>query len=319
MPPPRRRLPAWIAVIGVLTLLLGMAWAVRSASDGHEATAGTATAVEPAGVVGALPREPPAQPLVTAERRAIARMSLKNVAVTNGGGREKLVALTFDDGPGPMTMQFLAVLNELGVPGTFYVQGGLVDRYPEVMRAIVAGGHEVGAHGWSHRELTKTFGDDFRQEVFGTRDRIREVAGVDPPTMRPPYGAIDDRVLAEAGPARMLQILWDVDTNDWRGGDAPEIAAHVAQKAMPGSIVLMHDGGTTRAATLNALPAMVRALQRKGIEFVTVSELMLRDPPRELRDDPTPADEPGVSTDGSEVSRPEPAPSSSASEPYGGE
>jgi peptidoglycan/xylan/chitin deacetylase (PgdA/CDA1 family) len=273
-------------IIGVLVVLVVTAWAFGAGgSSSPPQEAGTRTA---AATLTTAAADVPAQvqPAQAEYRRDMARMSMKGGVVTNGGGREKLVALTFDDGPGPLTMKFVALLNRLEAPSTFYVQGGMLELYPEALKAAVAGGHELGAHGWSHIDLTGAWGDTFQREVFGTRDQIKQITGVDPGTMRPVYGAVDDRVIRDASPARMVQVLWDVDTNDWQGKSAGQIADHVLQTATAGSIVLMHDGGDARRSTLRSLPRIVEGLRAKGIEFVTVSELLTRDPPAEMRDDP---------------------------------
>jgi peptidoglycan/xylan/chitin deacetylase (PgdA/CDA1 family) len=295
-----------VAIIGVLVALVLTAWvagADRSTSPGSGEATRTAAAVSTGEVAATTPEAPaPVEPAQDKYRRDMALMSMRGGVVTNGGGREKLVALTLDDGPGPLTMKFLAVLNRLEVPATFYVQGSLLERYPEVLKATIAGGHELGVHAWSHRDLRGVWGDDFQQEIFGTQRVIKEITGVDAGTMRPPYGAVDDRVIRDAGPARMVQVLWDVDTNDWQGRSANQIADHVLQTATAGSIVLMHDGGDSRQETLRSIPLIVEGLRAKGVEFVTVSELLSRDPPREMRDD----DEVGPIDDAPAVTGPAP-------------
>jgi peptidoglycan/xylan/chitin deacetylase (PgdA/CDA1 family) len=272
---------------GILVVLALAAWIAgggeSSSSDAETGARTIAASVE--GDPATQVPEPEPEPVQDLYRRDMALMSTKGGVVTNGAGREKLVALTFDDGPGPLTMKFLALLNRLEVPSTFYVQGSLLEQYPEVLKATIAGGHELGVHAWSHRDLRGLWGDDFRQEVLGTQELIEEITGVNVGTMRPPYGAVDDRVISDAASARMVQVLWDVDTNDWQGRSAGQIADHVLQTATAGSIVLMHDGGDARQATLQSLPRIVEGLRAKGVEFVTVSELLSRDPPREMRDD----------------------------------
>lgn len=324
MPPTRRflrRPPGWLVAGALIAVLLAVAIAVRPLpEEGPPADAAARTVAASAGpgvAEGAARADEPGIE-VTPERRAIARLSHARVAVTNGGGRSRLVALTFDDGPGPLTMNVLSVLDRLGVPATFYVQGPMIEMRPATMRAIAAGGHEIGVHGWTHADLTGMRRDDIRSEVLDTRAIIRDTAGVDPATMRPPYGAIDDRVLAALAPARMLAVLWDVDTEDWRGADEGAIARHVVDNASGGSIVLMHDGDERRVPTLRALPAIVAGLRAKGLRFATVSDLVLRDPPAGLLRRPAPA-APGTVTDGDAVSDPAPAPSSTAAEPPSGE
>jgi peptidoglycan-N-acetylglucosamine deacetylase len=310
----RSRPPAWVAIIGVLVVLVATTWIVGSGGSsvpGTDATLTVAASLTTAAAVTPADGPAPIEPAQAKYRRDMALMSMKRGVITNGGGREKLVALTFDDGPGPLTMKFLALLNRLDAPATFYVQGSLLERYPEVLKATIAGGHELGVHAWSHRDLREVWGADFQREVFGTQAAIKEITGVDAGTMRPPYGAVDDRVLRDAAPARMVQVLWDVDTNDWRGRSAGQIADHVIEKATAGSIVLMHDGGDTRQATLRSLPRIVEGLRAKGVEFVTVSELLARDPPEELRDE----DEVTVTDEAPAVTGPGPGPSSTYGAP----
>lgn len=300
----RRRPPAWLIIAAALAVMVAVAWVVRQSptvsgdeppvttsgqvtsagADTGTATDGDTTATD--GTTAQTTTEP-AGPVISANRRAMARMSTKRLRITNGRGREKLVALTFDDGPGPLTKQFLSTLNRLGVKATFYVQGGLVAQYPKEMKAMVAHGHEVGIHTWNHPPLTTLYGDALTSQVYDTRDVIREYAGVDPGTMRPPYGDINDRVMRELAPARLVQVLWDVDTNDWRGHSSSTIVDHVLANATAGSIVLMHDGGTTRQATLASIEPIVNGLRAKGVEFVTVEELLVRDPPREALPKPS--------------------------------
>ncbi|HMM48173.1 MAG TPA: polysaccharide deacetylase family protein [Miltoncostaeaceae bacterium] len=302
--------------IGALGLLVAIAWVAnaRQASDDTPSSPVSSTVAAATTTTTGAESEAPARPAVDPKRRMIARMAAANRSVANGGGHEKLVALTFDDGPGPLTMKFLALLNRLKVPATFYVQGSLLEQYPQVLKATVADGHELGVHGWGHQSLTGLYGADLQHEIVDTRDLLRSITGVDAATFRPPYGAVDERVLRDLAPQRMLSVLWDVDTNDWRGYSADQIADHVLQSTTAGSIVLMHDGGTARQQTLNSLPRMIEGLRAKGIEFVTVSELMERNPPTELasRDTPRIADTPAT------VSGPTPEQPSYGEEPSSG-
>jgi len=310
-----------MAAAGALVALLVLAVALRpSAGDGPDAEAAARTVAAASGVDLAEAAERAGAPefTITPERRAMARLSRARVAVTNGGGRRPMVALTFDDGPGPLTMNVLAVLARLEATATFYVQGTMIERRPATLRAIAAGGHEIGVHGWNHGDLTGMDREEIAREVHDTRDLIREVAGVDPGTMRPAYGAVDRRVLALAAPARLVAVLWNVDTGDWRGVETEAIVRHVLENAEAGSIVLMHDGDERRRPTVRALPAIIAGLRAKGLEPVTVARLLSEDPPAELRDRPAAA-APGATTDGEELSAPGPGPSSSAGEPGAGE
>lgn len=313
----RRRPPIWLAIIGALVVLVAAAWAVRESpsiapdgvTDSRAAEAAMTTAIASTRTA----------PVVTPERRAMARLAKKKLRITNGSGRKKLVALTFDDGPGPLTKQLLSTLNRLDAPSTFFVQGGLIASHPEVVKAAVRHGHEIGIHTWNHPDLTGVYGDELRHQIYDTRDEIRRYAGVDPGLIRPPYGAIDDRVIRDLAPGRFVQVLWDVDTNDWRGLTPRQIVDHVLANATAGSIVLMHDGGTARRPTLDAVEPIIKGLRARGLEPVTVSELLRADPPKEAAPARATGTTAATSAPMDASSAPAVDPASDLPETYGGE
>lgn len=274
MRPPR---PApWLALLAALAVLAGVAAAVAgSGGDG------------PARPVGAPPATTPAEPIpglnaTAAERarRAIALLSMRAEPVYRGSERRALVALTFDDGPGADTMRILSALNRLRVPATFFVIGRQLAGRERELRAIVAHGDAIGVHSWSHPDLTTLRRARVRAELLGTRNAIRRLAGVDPVLYRPPYGAVDRRVMADVAAARMVPVLWDVDGEDWAEGATPRrVARTVLREVRPGSIILLHDGGGRRGVTARALPRIVAGLRARGLETVLVTDLLERDPP----------------------------------------
>jgi peptidoglycan/xylan/chitin deacetylase (PgdA/CDA1 family) len=136
---------------------------------------------------------------------------------------------------------------------------------------MVEEGHEVGNHSWSHPDLTTLPTWEVRAQVRRTQQAVQDVTGVAPALFRPPYGAVDERV---ANAVDMPLILWSVDTLDWLHR-VPAAVARRAGEAKPGSIVLMHDIHRT---TVEAVPAILDFLARKGFTFVTVSELYGRTP-----------------------------------------
>lgn len=312
----RRRPPIWLAIIGALVVLVAIAWAARESPSLTPDAVSSSQAAEGVGANASTASSTPTRtsPVVTPERRAMARLAMKKLRVTNGAGRKKLVALTFDDGPGPLTKQLLSTLNRLDAPSTFFVQGGLIASYPDVVKAAVRHGHELAIHTWNHPDLTGVYGDELRHQVYDTRDEIRKYAGVDPGLIRPPYGAVDDRVIRDLAPGRLVQVLWDVDTNDWQGLTSQQIVDHVLATATAGSIVLMHDGGTSRQQTLNAVEPIITGLRAKGLEPVTVSELLRADPPKEAA---PPA--PTVTAPSDASTAPTSDPASDPPEVYGGE
>ncbi|MEO3887629.1 polysaccharide deacetylase family protein [Nonomuraea sp. B5E05] len=182
----------------------------------------------------------------------------------------KCVALTFDDGPGKHTGRLLDLLNERHVRATFFVVGEMVAAGGRrAVQRIAADGHELGNHSWSHQALSELTRKELHRELRHTGRLVRRLTGVRMRVMRPPYGLTDRHVAAEARRAGMAQILWNLDTFDWRDR-TPEVVVRRAGRATPGSIILMHDIHRT---TVKAVPALLDALARKGFTFVTVSEL----------------------------------------------
>ncbi|MBN6053362.1 polysaccharide deacetylase family protein [Nonomuraea sp. RK-328] len=189
--------------------------------------------------------------------------------------RRKCVALTFDDGPGEYTGKLLDLLRARHARATFFVLGEMVAAdHAGFTRRMVEDGHELGNHSWSHPPLTAMSDERLRSELADTEAIVQRTTGVRMRLMRPPYGETDARVAAQARLEGLAQILWTVDTLDWRDRDS-RIVARRAGAAAPGSIVLMHDIHPTSVA---AVPGVLDTLAKKGYRFVTVSELYGRTP-----------------------------------------
>ncbi len=183
------------------------------------------------------------------------------------------IAITFDDGPHPEnTPRLLDMMRARNIKGTFYVIGNNVDLYPQILRRTVAEGHEIGNHTQTHRLLSKLSNDQVRKELSSCRDAIGRAAGVKPRTMRPPYGGLrqDQRemVHAEFG---YPTILWSVDPLDWKRPGASVVTSRILAGTTAGGIVLAHD---LHAQTIDAMPATLDGLLRRGFQFVTVSQLL---------------------------------------------
>jgi peptidoglycan/xylan/chitin deacetylase (PgdA/CDA1 family) len=183
------------------------------------------------------------------------------------------VAMTFDDGPHPQnTPRLLDILRARNVKATFYVIGRSVDLYPQVVRRTVAEGHEIGNHSHTHRLLSKLSDSELRMEMERCRDAVGRAAGVRMRTMRPPYGGLLQRqrelVHAEFG---YPTILWNVDPLDWKRPGPGVVASRILSAANAGSIILAHD---LHAPTVDAMPATIDGLLRRGFKFVTVSQLL---------------------------------------------
>lgn len=184
-----------------------------------------------------------------------------------------ILALTFDDGPHPqLTPKLLDILRQQGVRATFYVVGKNVEMYPDIARRIVAEGHEIANHSWSHPVLTKVSAAKMNQEIESTCAVIERVTGRRPTTMRPPYGAVNDRVRQAILQDHKLDvILWSVDPLDWKRPGASVVTQRMVQGAKPGAILLAHD---IHPGTIEAMPQTIAQLKAKGYGFATVSQLI---------------------------------------------
>jgi peptidoglycan/xylan/chitin deacetylase (PgdA/CDA1 family) len=188
--------------------------------------------------------------------------------VYNGPRDRPVVALTFDDGPSEYTPDFLQVLREKGVPGTFFEIGQEMPGREDMMRQILAEGDEIGDHTMNHVEFP---GYD---QIAGAAARIAAYTHFKPCLFRPPGGGVNSGVIATAGSLGMRTINWDVDPQDWSLPGTGAIYSNIVSHARDGSIILMHDGGGPRSETLAALPQVIDALRARGFGFATVSELL---------------------------------------------
>ena len=196
------------------------------------------------------------------------------VLPVSAAGREKYVALTFDDGPsGKYTRQLLDGLQERGVKATFLLCGYRMKDYPEITRRICDEGHEIGYHGYSHDSMKAMSRRQIAQEILDTEALLPE--GCRPAFLRPPGGLSGDGV-RQVAEARGLAILhWSVDPHDWEIHNEAAIEKAVLEKVRDGDIILLHDMTT---ASVEAALDIVDTLQAQGYRLVTVSQLAkLRD------------------------------------------
>jgi peptidoglycan/xylan/chitin deacetylase (PgdA/CDA1 family) len=197
---------------------------------------------------------------------------LAGKTVHRGAGVRREIALTFDDGPDPArTPALLAALAELDVKATFFLVGAGVDAHPEVCRQIAAAGHELGNHTYRHPYLPLVGAARVAEELAATDRAIARATGVVPTLARPPWGARRPSTVRTFARLAKRLVLWDVNTFDWRGASAPQIADRVLARARPGSIVLMHDAREGGEVTVEAVRLLVPALRARGFELVTVS------------------------------------------------
>jgi peptidoglycan/xylan/chitin deacetylase (PgdA/CDA1 family) len=184
--------------------------------------------------------------------------------------RVKCVALTFDDGPGEFGDRVLNALATHNARATFFLIGqNIVPKTRAYLSRIVSEGHEIGNHTWDHAELTKLTEAKLKDELHNTSELIQAFTGVRPRVLRPPYGLTNARVGDEAKREGLAQIMWTIDTNDWKDHNTALVAKR-AEAATPGSIVLLHE---IQKTTVDAVPQILNDLDRKGYTYVTVSEL----------------------------------------------
>ena len=185
----------------------------------------------------------------------------------------KVVALTIDDGPHyKTTPQMLAVLKEKKVKLTLFILGQNAAANPEILAAAVADGHEIATHAYSHNSLAKMSKEEIGEE-FDKAEKVITAAAPKPVLFRPPGGAYNDNVLAEARKRGYTTILWSIDPGDWRRPSVSQVVDGVMNKVEPGSIVLLHEGQYP-LPTPEAIGIIIDKLREQGYEIVTVSELL---------------------------------------------
>jgi peptidoglycan/xylan/chitin deacetylase (PgdA/CDA1 family) len=179
------------------------------------------------------------------------------------------VALTFDDGPaGAYTGQILDVLARYDVPATFFVVGSRAAEQPDLVRRMVAEGHAVQSHTYGHYWLTRYSDATIHDQLARTNALIAELTGDTPHCLRPPFGAVNDRVRSIAASEGLATIMWDVDPWNWDQPGTAAVASRVLRNTSGGDIVLFHD--TAGWDTIGALPTIIAGLRARGLELVPI-------------------------------------------------
>jgi peptidoglycan-N-acetylglucosamine deacetylase len=186
---------------------------------------------------------------------------------------QPVVAMTFDDGPHPtLTPKLLDILKERNIKCTFFVIGSSARAYPQIIRRILAEGHEIANHTYTHCNLPTRTDAQIRSELQQSEDALVAAANYRPHLIRPPYGAINQRIkqlmFTEFG---YSTIMWSVDPQDWRRPGVAAVTSRLVNGAHPGAIMLAHD---IHPPTIQAMPSMFDQLLAKGYRFVTVSQLL---------------------------------------------
>ena len=266
------RVSVLFALVGVLTVVVAHAVVVAVRDDMSAPPATTAPAQ-------AADHPAKAQPMCSAPATGIIHTAPPIRA--SGDASPRTVALTFDDGPGAATPQVLDVLQRAGVHATFFVVGQHAAADPAMLRRIIAGGNALGDHTWSHHIPKAAAGwnpGKLAREIERTRRIIVDATGVQPCLFRPPGGIVKgaETVTRAAG---LSMVLWSVDTRDWSAPSKGngKFASVIRKRAALGldqehPVILLHDGGGNREATVAALQEIINDYQAHGYQFVTLDE-----------------------------------------------
>jgi peptidoglycan/xylan/chitin deacetylase (PgdA/CDA1 family) len=185
---------------------------------------------------------------------------------------EKYVALTFDDGPsGRFTRRLLEGLEQRNVKATFFLCGYRLAIYPDLAKQIHESGHEIGLHGYSHKDFATLSGQELRKELADTQKLLPE--GCKAVFLRPPGGSGSALVEQLAEKMELSLLLWSVDPRDWAVHDAAAVEAAVVSQVQDGDVILLHD---LSDSSVDAALSIVDRLKKEGFRFVTVSRLASR-------------------------------------------
>jgi len=182
-----------------------------------------------------------------------------------------VIALSFDDGPGIYTNQFLDLFEMYGIRATFCTIGNLVNTQTEALKRAVEMGCEVIGHSWDHKNLAKLPADAVRKQLIDTRDAIEAATGVVTPMFRPPYGEVNETMKDVAADLGFSLINWNVDPEDWNTHDPDDVYDSVMAQVKPNAIILSHE---IYKSTLIAYQRLIPDLISQGYQIVTVSELL---------------------------------------------
>ncbi|RKN48267.1 polysaccharide deacetylase family protein [Micromonospora endolithica] len=252
-------------------LAYGLLLVLLVAACGDEPSPGRAGGGPAPAASGTLPAESPTAVTPRPPRAVPTRRPLRPLPAALPAGLHRTsgvraVALTFDDGPDPVwTPKILDRLRAERVTATFCVVGVQVRRHPELVRRIVREGHQLCNHSWHHdTDLGRRPVAEIRADLVRTDRAIRAaVPRAKVPFYRQPGGRWTPELVAVAKQLGMRSLHWNVDPRDWGKPPAATIAARVRGAVRPGSVVLLHDGGGDRAATLAACPALITDLKRR--------------------------------------------------------
>jgi len=191
-------------------------------------------------------------------------------ALANYGEADKVLVLSFDDGPGPHTERLLDILAQNKVKATFFVVGYKTDRYKETIKRMAKEGHQVAGHSWNHPKLTAIGGETIKTELRSTNDAIYEITGIRPTFYRAPYGAYNDNVKKISKELGLSLIQWNIDVGDWKYRNADTVYRNIMSMVKDGCVICVHD---VHLSTVDAIERAIPDLIASGYKFLTVSEM----------------------------------------------
>ena len=230
-----------------------------------------------------LPTDGLSKPIAQLKQEALTKLNTFSVPARFQGqvlksvklaGKEKPIALTFDDGPWPRTtVQILKILKKNNIKATFFMVGQPLQEYPQLAKLVVADGHAIANHTW-HHWYRKMDSATAAREIEDTAALIYKTTGVRTSIFRPPGGILNNGLVDYAKKRKDFVAMWSADSIDYRPLSAAKLIKNVVQNAQPGGMVLLHDGGGNRSHTVQALPKIIADLKKRGYKFVTVPELL---------------------------------------------
>jgi peptidoglycan/xylan/chitin deacetylase (PgdA/CDA1 family) len=271
----RRRRSAAAVIFAVV---VAIALAIALSGPGHRSGVSSTSTRTHAARTASHPLAPTIDAVERGEK-AVNAVLAYTPFVKEGAARGHDIALTFDDGPGPYTPGVLNVLEHEHVPATFFVIGEELRYFSASTAREIHDGFVIGDHTETHPMMAQLSAHDQHEELFEQAARIELLGGRRPQLFRPPYGSFDATTFHELSQMHMLMVLWSVDTDDYERPGVQVIVDNALAGAKPGAIILMHDAGGDRSETIEALPAIIRELRKRGYELVTVPQLLHDDPP----------------------------------------
>lgn len=180
---------------------------------------------------------------------------------------QKVIALTFDDGPSKYTKQIIDLLNKYDANATFFILGNKVEIYNQTLKYLLESGNEIGNHSYNHKWLTHVTNEELINQINNTQNIIKKTLDYTPTLFRPTYGSVNKKIRENTN---LDIVLWNIDSLDWKLKNSTKIANETLKKIKDGKIILMHD---TYEYTYNALKTIIPELKKQGYQIITISEL----------------------------------------------